>query len=447
MGATTTLSRHPLLVEPGGEVLLDVEVRNTGTVVDAFTVTPIGAAAGWTAVEPPSVSLLPGTTGTVSVRFRPPRDPATPVGSVPFGLRIDAAEDPTGTVVEEGVLDVASFTATSAELHPVTSQARGRRRGAHRVAVDNRGNVPQTVQLSAVDADDLLDVALTPPVLLIAPGGVAWAEIRPRAEKRFWRGDPVLHPFQILVEAEQDGPIVLDARLEQRAVLPAWLVKALLLVALGIAALVALWFAVLKPSIQDLAGSAATKAAQQSGAAAGSAAGADAAKKALGSPKQAPGSPKQAPGGAPSKPATTKPTPTAAAGPSPAPKAVGPSYLDPYGNPDSVRLVAGGKASRTFTTAEIFSLTDLFFENPNEDKGSVVVRRDGAPLFTKSLRSFLDLDEHFAAPIVFAPGSTLSFDVQCANPPTSKGTEAPCSAAVFATGFTRAPSPSPSPAP
>ena len=440
MGATTTLSRHPLLVEPGGEALLDVEVRNTGTVVDAFTVTPIGAAAGWTAVEPPSVSLLPGTTGTVTVRFRPPRDPATPVGAVPFGLRIEAAEDPAGTVVEEGVIDVASFTASSAELHPVTSQARGRRRGRHRLAVDNRGNVQQTVHLSAVDADDLLDVALTPPVLLIPPGGVAWAEIRPRAMKRFWRGDPVLHPFQILVEAEQDGPIVLDARLEQRAVLPAWLVKALLLAALGIAALLALWFAVLKPSIQDLAGSAATKAAQQSGAAAGSAAGADAAKKVLGQQKPAPG-------GAPTKPAPSKPTPTANPAPSSAPKAVGPSYLDPYGNPDSVRLVAGGKASRTFTTAEIFSLTDLFFENPNEDKGSVVVRRDGAPLFTKSLRSFLDLDEHFAAPIVFAPGSTLSFDVQCANPPTSKGTEAPCSAAVFATGFTRAPSPSPSPAP
>lgn len=104
-----------------------------------------------------------------------------------------------------------------------------------------------------------------------------------------------------------------------------------------------------------------------------------------------------------------------------------------------MRLAPDGRSSRTFADDEVFSLTDLFSEYANEDRGIVVVRRNGRTLLTKSLRGFLDLHEHFAAPIVFEPGSTLSLRVTCANP-TRNGSDVPCSAAVYASGFTRAPS-------
>lgn len=83
----TTISNGVQSVAPGSQIVFTLEIRNLGRTVDQLTTEVLGDAAAWAQVEPPSLNLLPGTSGTVTVRFRPPRSSAVLAGRVNFGDR------------------------------------------------------------------------------------------------------------------------------------------------------------------------------------------------------------------------------------------------------------------------------------------------------------------------------------------------------------------------
>src|SRR4029453_14512144 len=160
MSATVTLGDSQLAVEPGGSIATEIRVRNTGVVVDQYTVEVLGDVAGWATAQPPSVSLLPGQESSVLLTFSPPRSERLRAGSWPFAGRVSPTEDPGRPVVHEGIVEVAPFVETVAELLPRTS--RGRFRATHSVAFDNRGNVPLQARLDATDEGDLLRFRIRP---------------------------------------------------------------------------------------------------------------------------------------------------------------------------------------------------------------------------------------------------------------------------------------------
>ena len=118
MGAIANLASRSVVVAPGAQANTEIRVRNNGTVVDQFTIAVLGDATAWSAAEPPVVSLFPGAEQVVRVTFRPPRSPDVPAGPMAFGVRVLSQEDPAGSVVEEGVLQIGAFSDTSAELAP-----------------------------------------------------------------------------------------------------------------------------------------------------------------------------------------------------------------------------------------------------------------------------------------------------------------------------------------
>ena len=411
MTTLVSLSRDSLSVEPGASVELDLVVRNDGTVVDSFTVSPLGIPAQWVRAEPPELSLFPGAEGSVHVVVAPPRVPEVAPGPRPFGLRVLSAQDEEGSVVEEGVLDIGCYTSPYAELHPHTSHARGRGSGRHRVAVDNRGNVPLELHLTAGDRDGLLDVGVSPTVLVVQPGEAGLATLRPRARKGFWRGPDRTTAFTLALTPPDGAPIELEAAFLQQARLPRWLPKALAaLVALAVLAAL-LWQGMVKPAVKAQARQAGAQAAKAEVAPLKAAAAAPGAK--------APGS--AAPGSAPA--ATGAPTVPVAAG------------ADPLGDPTTARVQLGtGKQSGTAAFgATTFSLTDLILSNPTGSAGVLTLRRGADVLLQSDLASFRDLDYHFVAPLVFAPGQQLKVQVDGCTAPGP----AACSAAVFVSGFAK----------
>jgi len=138
VGATVTLGATVVQVEPGGEAALEVRLRNTGTVVDEFTIDVLGDAAAWAAAEPPTISLFPGADGTVRIAFRPPRSASIAAGPLPFGIRTQSREDPEGSTVEEGVVEILAFFEPFAELVPRTS------RGSPAPATTSRSTIAAT---------------------------------------------------------------------------------------------------------------------------------------------------------------------------------------------------------------------------------------------------------------------------------------------------------------
>src|SRR5262249_4762094 len=148
-GATATLSANHLVVEGGQEITCSVVIRNSGGVVDQFMIDVVGEPGRWALAEPATVNLLPGEDTTITVRFAPPRSADVRAGTAPFGVRVSSQEDPAGSVVEEGTIEVLPFAELATEVVPPKVEAAARAK--YKVAVDNRSNYPVAVRFGAVD--------------------------------------------------------------------------------------------------------------------------------------------------------------------------------------------------------------------------------------------------------------------------------------------------------
>jgi hypothetical protein len=420
VGASVTLVTPAVAVEPGQSVSIVVKIRNTGSVVDEFGLDVLGDAAAFAACEPPTINLFPGAEGEARVVFSPPRAPSTPAGAIPFGLRARSREDPAGSAVEEGTVQVGVFADPHAELVPRTS--RGRSGAAHEVAVDNRGNARLAAEIEAVDADQQLRFDVNPPAIVVDPGMAGFARLRVSPAKRFWRGQPKTRPFQLFVKPEGGLPIQLDGTLLQESVLPSWFLKALLLLIAAIVLLVLAWLFLLKPTIQSAASEAVASPI------------ADLKNDVNDALGQAglPTLPADGGGGSTAAPPTEAPTSDGGgtstdSPPTATPEGGGGVVIPGLGTPIDGTLGAGTDPIAFDGTA---FLTDFLFSNPSGRSGAIIVLRNDTELMRLRLENFRDYDVHFVTPIVIAPGNTLGLSLVCEGGGT-------CDPAVLYSGYLR----------
>ncbi|HEY5488641.1 MAG TPA: hypothetical protein VIK00_02300 [Candidatus Limnocylindrales bacterium] len=407
MGAAAHLESRLIAVTPGSQASVQLRVRNTGSVVDQFTFQVLGDAQAWSTVTPPSLSLFPGAEDAVSVSFIPPRSAQVQAGQLPFGVHIISKEDAQGSVVEEGVVDVAPFSDVFAELAPRTS--RGSRRASHDLAIDNRGNAPINATLSAVDPDRLLNFDVRPPGVVAQPGTATFAKIGVRPRKSFWRGQSQTRPFQVLLEGAGPTPVTVEGTMVQEAILPPWTMRALLLLAAALIALVLIWLFLLKPAIQSTAQEQTAQMLAQVGI------------------TPPPGGFKQQP------PANSGPSGGATPAPGSSPGSVTNVASAPPlaggGQPTDGRIVFG-QASLQVPAGKTVFVTDLVFANPSDTAtGQLRLERSGQALLVLRLEDFRDLDFHFVTPIVVAAGQSLG--IGCDDPNACAGTS------VYYSGYTR----------
>jgi len=411
MASVATINTDSVSVQPGGEAECELRVRNTGRIVDQFSFEALGDAAPWTTFEPSSVSLIPDAEGTTRLVFRPPRAPDTPAGPCPVGVRIRSKEDPRSAVVEELTLDVGRLADTFAELIPRTG--RGARRAPYTLAVDNRGNSRLNANLSASDPDDRLRYSFNPPSIVAEPGTAAFAKVVARPLKRFLRGQAISHPFQVRVEPEGDAALAVEGTMLQEALLPKWLPRALIGLIVAAWACVVLWAVLLKPTVKTTAREAANDALVEPLREASKQMAAIAAKVGLPPP------PPLVPGGGGGRGATTTttaPAPAAASAASAPP--VPANTATDLGTPYDGRLEVTPDAqtvSYPLPDGQVFSLTDIFLQNPDGDSGRLRVQRGKTTILSLRLENFRDLDYHFVSPLVFSAGQTLTLAVDCTN--------------------------------
>jgi hypothetical protein len=407
MAATATLASKAVTVTPGGEATCEVRVRNSGTIVDQFTLEVLGDASAWAIVEPAVIPLFPGAEAVARVRFKPPKSPSVQARPIPFAVRVRSREDARASLVEEGVVEVGPFNDTFAELIPRT--AKGSSRARAQLALDNRGNVRINARLTAADPDRKLNFVITPPSLTAEPGTASFASIRLNPKQRFLTGPPKLNPYKVLVHQDGQPTITVDGSMQQEGLIPKWLVPALIALAALAIVLAILWITLLRPAIT----SAATAAVAPQASAAQSAA-------------------------AKASTAASNATQKAGAG------GGGVTGANPVGgDPWSARLAINPssrplESSITVPQGGGLAVTDLVFENPNGNSGTVyLVRRqsgkDDQVLMTIRLENFRDLDFHFVTPVVFKENQTMTFS--CSPDPAGSR----CDAAVYYSGYFKNP--------
>lgn len=367
-------------VEPGAEAVLGVTVRNTGEIVDEFTLQIVGHASAWTDVTPPSLRLFPGDEGDAQLRFRPPRMPSTPAGPIPFGISVRPREDPAAGVVEEGIVDVAPFADAFAELVPHTST--GRRHARHEVTLHNRGNVRIRAVLGASDPDGLLTFRLSAGELRPPPGTAEVARVAVRARRQFLWGPPRTVPFSVLMEtlpvsgnAGEGETISVEGGMIQQPIIPRWMPRTLAALAGLLLALVMLWALLVKPTVEAAAEDKAKQTVAQQPTAPNEGSSAE--------PKPEPAPVPNPPGGGNGGGGTRKRT-----------------ARRPVVSPIDGRLEIGGDPTLRVGGKTTVSLTDVIFENTRASTGIVQLRRDEQVLLSLGLENFRYLDYHFVSPIV-----------------------------------------------
>ncbi|MFG2681625.1 ricin-type beta-trefoil lectin domain protein [Streptomyces sp. NPDC048392] len=260
MSLWTSLEPASATVDPGSSTRVRLRVRNTGDVVDEYRFEPVGEVAPWTTVEPQTLRLYPGTTGTVELTFAPPRTPDAVAGPHPYAVRITPTEHPDAVTVPEGNLTITPFTEVRAELVPPT--VKGRFRGRPRLAVDNLGNTRVTASVAGSDTGDHLSYEIRPSNVQIEPGRAAFVETTLKPRQIIWFGSKEERPYRLAVRRSGVDPAEVEGTYVQRGFLPRWLATFLgIAVALTIA-FVMIWIAY-KPQVRTSA----TEQTQQAGAA------------------------------------------------------------------------------------------------------------------------------------------------------------------------------------
>jgi hypothetical protein len=392
VAAQLTLSETRLDVVPGGVAVVLVTVHNSGAVVDEIRIEPLGDAAEWAVVEPPTLSLFPGTSGTAAVTFRVPDGAGVPPGPLPFGLRAVCREDAAGTSVEEGELVVAAFSEATLLLTPQVT--RGARRGHAEVVAENKGNSPIELALTG-QADDAA-VRIEPATLTVEPGEFAIATATVIPDRSFLRGPDRPLVYNVTATSDEHPELAATGQMVQSARLPRWaLPVAIVLVVLAL--LLPLAFLGLRSQVKSMAREAAKAEIAKdnpasiggSGAAAGPGSGAGAGSGAgSGSGTAGTGG-----GGATVGPTVGAGTTRAIDG--------------------RLFLTSSGQQSFPVPDGKTLRVTDIVLQNPAASAGTLRIRRDDQILLEVALENFRSQDFHFVTPLTFTGGQKLVLDGTC----------------------------------
>ena len=291
--------------------------------------------------------------------------------------QIEVTTGEPGLITAEATISIAASSTYSVALAPARSQSASA--GKHRVTIDNTGNTPIMVELSARSADDATEIELAAPLVNIDPGKSAKVELKVHPRARFWNGDTVEHLFDVHVAGSDQATQELRGVFAQGPRFRPWFLPAAVgaIIALFLGSLA--WFAVLQPQVKSIADERAALANEA---------------------EQAALDEKIAELEAVAEKARSL----------------------PLGSPADLRLNVeaspGSTANESFTVASdrVLSVTDIVFQNPDGAVGRVALLRNGEVLLESELANLRDLDLHFVAPFRFDSNDTVGIRVDCKTP-------------------------------
>jgi len=458
MTVRAILDKTHLEVDPGSKVATEIEIVNTGDIVEDFRFELVGPAAPWASVDPAEVALFPGDSAKANVTFAPPRKPTTRAAELPFGVKVVPLNDPAASVVEEGRLEVKRFVELNVE--PMPDSTRGRLHGKLGVVVDSMSNVPVSVALKGQDASGRLGVRAKPPTASIAPGQSTFFKVKVKPHHRIYRGTAQSHRYKLVAEPDTGEPVKKDATHLQRSIFPR---GALPLAGLAIVGLVVLMFLRAQPSSTAVTSAPSLAAATSSTTASSSssstrpgsstASSQAAAQQTTSSTSSTSSSSSTTSSTSPSSTTTTSEpgassTTTVPASSTTTTTAPTSKLPAPFGQTLEVVASPGssGEQSYSFPSGEVLQVSEVLFENVQPDSG--VVRLEVAPpsgssgsspqdLFFTGLSGLSFQTLSFSQqPVSIGPGSSVIVSVSC-----DKSSSQSCDAGAFISGqLTAAPS-------
>jgi len=221
-------------VAPGDSVTIPIVLTNRGLEADVLTLAVDGIPTSWIYASSPSMSLNPGQAQEVSLSIQPPHSLEAGAGRHPFRIQATSQLAP-GQVFEVAcILTIAAFAEFNSELRPQRVEAGE----PARVTVENRGNIPLAYTLAWQSPDGALAFEPAPTQELhVPPGELAMAEFSAKPRNRPLFGGEVSFPFTARVQSADAQVQNLSGEVASRALIPAWLLAAVLIGIIAIACL------------------------------------------------------------------------------------------------------------------------------------------------------------------------------------------------------------------
>jgi hypothetical protein len=387
MAAQAWFSRGDIEVVPGTSAVFQLTIVNIGDTTETFSLAPVGLAAGWTTIRPGSVMLFGGSQEVVDVEVHPPLLPSTTAGPTALTVRIVPQSDPDQVGSSETTLQVCpTYTR---RLHMLQPALRARRTAVYEMMLENQGNTQASCRLHLLDPTGRVDGDFDPPAAGVEPGASSLIRLKVHATRLQWERRS--RTVQFTIDADQPGCPTASAPVTfvQASMIPERLFSRLLVVAATIAALLGVWFGVVKPAVRDAADDA---VAEQLPAAISST---SVVSVSVVSPDD------------------SVPVTTVAAAPQ--------SEVD-QGTLFSQLLAPAAPAGQTASvTVEVpagmtFQLTDYALQNPDKDAGVATLMNGPTPIYKLALTDVIgDKRVSWVSPIEVVGGTSLVFQVACSG--------------------------------
>jgi hypothetical protein len=218
-------------VAPEESVTIPLILFNQGLEGDVVSLSVEGIPSSWVYTSSASTPLSPGQQQEVALTVQPPTSHESGAGRHPFKI-LAASQAAPGQVTEaECILTIATFSRFGSELRPQRIEAGE----PARVTVENQGNIPQAFTLTWQSPDDGLNFEPAPTQeLRVPPGEVAMAEFRAKPRSRPLFGGERIWPFTARVQAAEGGTQNLNGEVVGRALIPSWVLPAVLVAILAI---------------------------------------------------------------------------------------------------------------------------------------------------------------------------------------------------------------------
>ncbi|MEO6570005.1 MAG: hypothetical protein ABIO83_00510 [Ilumatobacteraceae bacterium] len=388
MSAQVWFAQDEIAVQPGQTTSLSLAIENVGDRTESYTIIPAGFTAGWTTVSRGNITLFGGSRDVVEVLVRPPALHSTTAGPTGLAIRVIPQSAPDDAVIAETVVGVRPFDDRRiTTLQPVQ---RGRRRATFEFMVENHGNNLASCRLHLVDATNRVDGTFDPPAVGVAPGASSLVRLHLRAQHRFFRRNERQLEFEIDATEPDHDPAAGRATLIQPSSISGSAIWRTAAVLATLAAVVAAWFAVVRPELDDAVDRAVDARIADIGAV----------------------------------PSGTVPETVASTSPSVVEVPVTPDAATPpadEGEPVAYRIAVdvGVTQERSESIAippdSRFLLTDIVLQNPNGDLGSAQLLRNGDILYQWNLGEMEKANEFQPriSPLPFEPSDNVVLAVSC----------------------------------
>jgi len=390
MSVTASFQPDRIAASPGQTAALSLHLQNNTAAERVVTLRAGGGLAAQTVLQTETIYLDPNEHFEVPVIVD--ANSSLVAGNHSCVIDVDDDGETTSAAATVEINATASWTARL-----VPEQSSSATAGRHKIAVDNLGNVPITVEIATTTEEDVVG-EVAAPVVNIDGGKAANVELRIAPHSRFWSGPAVEHPFTVLINGSDNEQLTLEGLYEQGPRVRPWFGPALAGMAGALLLGTLAWFLLLMPTVRNIAQDEASQldALQQEALDEQVAAIEAAAEEA--------------------------------------------SEL-PLGQPTDLRLAVeaspGNAATESFTfdqsgSGRVLSVSDVIFQNPTGAVGRLELLRDDEVLLDQEMANFRDLDFHLVAPFQFDSGNTISLRITCQTP--GPGTTS-CEASATTAGF------------